>query len=139
MIGYRIELTPDDNSTLLVTCPDLPGVVTFGETEAEAVRWASDAIETFIASSLRNFEPVARPSDSGGIRASVSLQTSMVLQLYWALNDRGWTRADLQRALGWHRPQVDRLFDPNHASTLPRFEAAFRALGIEPDIVAKAA
>jgi antitoxin HicB len=139
VISYRIELTSDDNDTFLVNCPDLPGVVTYGETETEAIRWASDAIETFVGSCLRHFEAIARPSDHGGTRASVSLQTSMVLELYWALHDHGWTRADLQRALGWHRPQVDRLFDPGHASTLPRFEAAFRALGIEPDIVARAA
>jgi antitoxin HicB len=30
MATYRIELTPDDNDTFLVTCPALPGVVTFG-------------------------------------------------------------------------------------------------------------
>jgi antitoxin HicB len=138
MISYPLELTPDDNDTLLVTCPDLPGVVTYGETEAEAIHWASDAIEEYIAFRLHEFRPIARPSE-GSPRASVSLHTSAILQLYWALADRGWTRADLQRALGWHRPQVDRLFDPNHASTLPRFEAAFRALGIEPDIVARAA
>jgi antitoxin HicB len=138
MISYQIELTPDDDDTLLVTCPDLPGVVTYGETEAEAIYWASDAIEEHIAFCLHEFRPIARPSE-GSPRAAVSLQTSMILELYWALQDRGWTRADLQRALGWHRPQVDRLFDPNHASTLPRFEAAFRALGLEPDIVARAA
>ena len=139
VISYRIELTPDDNDTFLVTCPDLPGVVSYGETEAEAIHWASDAIETFVGSCLRHFENIPKPSERSGTRASVSLQTSIVLELYWALQERGWTRADLQRALGWHRPQVDRLFDPNHASTLPRFEAAFRALGIEPDIVARAA
>jgi antitoxin HicB len=133
MISYRVELTPDDNRTLLVTCPDLPGVVTFGETEAEAIRWASDAIEEWIASCLQGFDPIPRPTP-GAPRATLSLHTSMVLELYWALRERGWTRADLQRALGWHRPLVDRLFDLRHETKISRFEAAFRALGVELDV-----
>ena len=50
MATYRIELTPDDNDTFLVTCPALPGVVTFGETVEAARHHAVDAIETMIAS-----------------------------------------------------------------------------------------
>jgi hypothetical protein len=37
MRGYPIELTPDDNGTLLVTCPDLPEVTSFGVDEADAI------------------------------------------------------------------------------------------------------
>ena len=33
---YLIKLEPDDNDTLLVTCPALPEVATFGEDEAGA-------------------------------------------------------------------------------------------------------
>jgi antitoxin HicB len=135
MISYRVELTADDNGTLLVTCPDLPGVVTFGETEAEALHWASDAIEEWIASCLHGFDPVPRPTP-GEPRATLSLHTSMVLELYWALRARGWTRADLQRALGWHRPQVDRLFDLRQETKISRLEAAFRAIGVELDVQA---
>lgn len=29
MIAYRIETTPDDNGTLLVTCPAFPEVTSF--------------------------------------------------------------------------------------------------------------
>src|SRR5215472_4996236 len=36
MLRYRIKLKPGDNGTLLVTSPDLPGVVTFGEDRADA-------------------------------------------------------------------------------------------------------
>ena len=36
MIGYRIKLAPDDNGTVLVTCPALPGLVTEGDTMEEA-------------------------------------------------------------------------------------------------------
>ena len=42
---YLIKLEPDDNDTLLVTCPALPEVTTFGEDEADALRHAgSNAI-----------------------------------------------------------------------------------------------
>jgi antitoxin HicB len=41
MLAYAIKLEPDDNGTLLVTCPDLPGVVTFGEDREDAIRKAS--------------------------------------------------------------------------------------------------
>jgi predicted RNase H-like HicB family nuclease len=47
MVDYRVQLTPDDNGTFLVTCPQLPIVATFGETEPEALRHAVDAIETY--------------------------------------------------------------------------------------------
>ena len=32
-LAYDIKLEPDDNGTFLVTCPALPEVTTFGETE----------------------------------------------------------------------------------------------------------
>ena len=38
MLGYRIKIEPDDNGTLLVTCPALPEVTTFGDDEADAMR-----------------------------------------------------------------------------------------------------
>ena len=138
MISYPITVVPDDNDTFLVTCPDLPGMVTFGETEVEAIAMASGALEEFIASRLHDFATIPRPS-AGSPRATLSLHTSMILTLFWALHDRGWTRAELQRALGWHRVQVDRLFDPNHETKISRFEAAFRALGFQPEVTASAA
>src|ERR1700732_2083879 len=39
-VNYPITLTPDDNGTLLVSCPDLPEVVTFGEDREEALQRA---------------------------------------------------------------------------------------------------
>jgi antitoxin HicB len=42
-VRYWIKLEPDDNDTLLVTCPALPEVATFGEDEADALRHARNA------------------------------------------------------------------------------------------------
>ncbi|MFT3974746.1 MAG: type II toxin-antitoxin system HicB family antitoxin [Amaricoccus sp.] len=133
MISYPVTLEPDDNGTLLATCPDLPGVVTYGENETDALRHAAQAIEEWLGQALHAFAPIPRPS-GGAPRATLSLNTTLVLELYWALSARGWTRADLQRALGWHRPQVDRLFDLRHETKSVRLEAAFRALGVEPHV-----
>jgi predicted RNase H-like HicB family nuclease len=43
-LTYPIKLEPDDNGTLLVTCPALPEITTFGEDEADVVEHARDAI-----------------------------------------------------------------------------------------------
>ena len=139
MLRYPLTLTEDDNDTFLVTCPDLPEVVTFGATEADCIANGSAAVSEAIAARLHRFEPIPRPTTPGVIHASVSLHMTMVVELFWTLAARCMTRADLQRALGWHRPQVDRLFDPNHETKLARFEEAFRALGAEPEFSTRAA
>jgi hypothetical protein len=41
---YAIKLTRDDNDTLLVTCPDLPELTTFGVDVTDAIERAKDAI-----------------------------------------------------------------------------------------------
>ena len=43
--------------------------------------------------------------------------------------EQGIKKAELARRLGWHTPQVDRLFDLRHASRLDQIEAAAAALG----------
>lgn len=135
MLAYRIKLEPDDNATLLATCPDLPGVVTFGEDRASALAHAVDAIETMVASMMAHNEAIPDPgtgdpaSDLALVR--LPLLTSLKILLYRALKEDGVTRAELARRLGWHRESVDRLFRVDHASKIEQIEAAFRALGRE--------
>ena len=131
MLGYRIKLTPDDNGTLLVTCPALPEVTTFGEDREDAMRHAVDAIEEALAARIARGADIPLPANSGRNSDFVPLPllTALKLQLFIALRDSGLTRADLVRRLGWHREQVDRLFRLDHASRIEQIEAAFRALG----------
>jgi len=51
------------------------------------------------------------------------------LGIYKAMTDEGIKKAELARRLGWHMPQVDRLFDLRHASKLDQIEAAAHVLG----------
>ncbi|MEG6509469.1 type II toxin-antitoxin system HicB family antitoxin [Methyloligella sp. 2.7D] len=129
MLEYRIELAPDDNGTLLVTCPQIPMVATFGESEADARQHAVDAIETALASLIDDGEEIPVPDGSAGPAVRLPLLTTLKVQLYWALRSAGITRAELARRLGWNRESVDRLFRLDHRSRLEQLEAAFGALG----------
>ncbi|TGD96162.1 type II toxin-antitoxin system HicB family antitoxin [Methylobacterium nonmethylotrophicum] len=130
MLAYPIELTPDDNDTLLVTCPILPVVATFGEDEASARRHAVDAIKTVLASMIADGEEIPLPPEASTDDAVVlPLLTELKVLLYGALRTAGITRAELARRLGWNRESVDRLFRLEHHSRLEQIEAAFAALG----------
>ena len=144
MSAYRIELTPDDNQTYLVTCPALPEVTTYGEDEGEAVHNAARAIEEAIAARISDGREVPQPiREIAKDKPFVLLaaQTTFKVALYHTLAQAGVTRAELARRLGWHREQVDRLFRLDHASRLDQIEAAFTALGFRLDLseVVKAA
>ena len=135
MLAYAIELTPDDNDTLLVTCPLLPIVATFGEDEAAARRHAVDAIETALASMIADGEeiPLQPAGDTDGA-VVLPLLTELKVRLYEALRTAGLTRAELARRLRWNRESVDRLFRLDHNSRLEQIEAAFAALGRRVDL-----
>ena len=138
MFQYRVQLAPDDNGTFLVTCPRLPIVATFGETEAEALHHAVDAIETALASMIDDGEDIPRPArNDKGVAVALSAMTVLKLQLYWALRDAGITRAELARRLKWNRESVDRLFRLDHRSRLEQIEAAFGALGQRVEITVR--
>jgi antitoxin HicB len=143
MLAYTITLEPDDNGTLLVTCPDLPGVITFGTDRADAVRHAQDAIEEWLAGVIDDglAIPLPKRKASGPDQAiaTTSALTTLKVELYRALRAAAITRAELGRRLGWKRESVDRLFRLDHRSRLEQLEAAFRALGREIDVVVRKA
>jgi antitoxin HicB len=129
MLGYRIKFEPDDNGTLLVTCPALPEVTTFGDDEADAMRHAVEAIEEAIAARMADGEEVPDGHQRGPHLVRLPALTVLKVELYRQLRAIGITRAELARRLGWKRESVDRLFRLDHASRLEQLEAAFAALG----------
>jgi len=129
MLGYRIKIEPDDNGTLLVACPALPEVTTFGDDEADAMRRAVGALEEAIAARMADGEDVPEGHQRGPRLVRLPALTVLKVELYRQLREAGMTRAELARRLGWKRESVDRLFRLDHASRLEQLEAAFAALG----------
>src|SRR5688572_29282704 len=111
MYNYPVELTPDDNGTILVTFTDLPGA-TFGDDEEDALARAADALETAIIGLICCRADVPKPSAAEGRRTvAPSLLGSLKLAVYEAMRARGWRKADLARAMGLNPRQIDRLLD----------------------------
>ncbi len=136
--GYHIELE-QDGDTVLVTCPALPEVNTFGDDEMEAYAVASQAIEEALAARISDGKDIPAFEDGPGI-VPLALLTRLKVALYQELAAAGLTRADLMRRMQVSRETVDRLFRLDHASRLDQIETAMRALGREVDFqVQKAA
>jgi antitoxin HicB len=129
MLGYRIKLVPDDNGTILVTCPALPEVTTFGEDAADALRRAVGAIEEALAARMADGDDIPEGHQRGPSLVRLPALTVLKAELYRQLRETGITRAELSRRLRWKRESVDRLFRLDHASRLEQLEAAFSALG----------
>ena len=81
-LTYPIKLEADDNETLLVTCPALPEVTSFGEDEAGAIKHARDAIEEAIAARMADGREVPEPKGKRGILVTLPMQTSLKVELY---------------------------------------------------------
>jgi antitoxin HicB len=87
LLGYTIELTPDDNGTLLVTCPDLPEVTTFASDRAEAPLRARDAIEEVLAHRVAELGDIPPPSLAAGRPvAALSTLSLAKVELYRAVD-----------------------------------------------------
>ncbi len=130
MFDYPVTLTPD-NGSVLVTFADVPEAITFGTDEAEALMHAVDALETalsFYVDARKSLPTVSLPTAGQKTVRPPALECAK-LGVYQAMTEQGIKKAELARRLGWHMPQVDRLFDLKHASKLDQLEAAAAVLG----------
>ena len=135
MFDYSVTLTPD-GSTVLVTFADVPEAITFGTDEDEALLQAVDALESGLSFYLdaRQPLPVASKPERGQKTVRPSAMECAKLGVYQAMTEQGIKKSELARRLGWHMPQVDRLFDLRHASGLTQIEAAALVLGRRVEI-----
>lgn len=130
MFNYPVTLTPDGD-TVLVTFADVPEAITFGTSEEDALAQAADALETglsFYVDARKALPPASAPK-AGQATVRPSALECAKLGVYQAMVDQGMRKSELARRLGWHMPQVDRLFDLRHASKLDQIEAAAHVLG----------
>lgn len=130
MIGYPVKIVKE-GSAYLAHFPDVPIAHTFGDTRAECMRNALDALETAFIALMSDRSSIPEPSRIKRGTDSVTLPAlaEAKISLYREMLAAGMRKAELARRLGWHKPQVDRLLDLRHDSRLDQVEQAFAALG----------
>ena len=139
MFKYPVTISKDGRS-YLVTFKDVPEAITFGKTENDALLNASDALETGLSFYVDARKPLPKPSKPkrGQKLVSPSALESAKLGIYQAMMDQGVKKTELARRLGWHMPQIDRLFDLKHSSKFDQIEAAANVLGCHIEITVAA-
>jgi len=139
MFKYPATITKDGRD-LLVTFKDVPEAITFGKTESDALSKAVDALETGLSFYVDARQPLPKPSKAkrGQRLVSPSALESAKLGVYQAMMNQGIKKAELARRLGWHMPQIDRLFDLKHSSKFDQIEAAATVLGCHIEITVAA-
>lgn len=125
----RLAADPEDGG-FVVTFPDLPEIITQGDTADGALAAAADALEEAIAGRIRREEAIPAPSRRR-TRHLIVLAPLMAAKaaLYLAAREAGVSRAELARRLQVDPKEVQRLLDPRHPSKLPRLAQALAVLG----------
>jgi antitoxin HicB len=135
MLAYPCRLTaasewnPNDTG-FVVTCRDVEGAVTQGETVEAARAMAQDAIATLL-SSMKGVAawPAPTPPEPGEVVVALPPRLVAKAALWATMNERGLSRSDLARQLGVDEKEARRLLSFGHGSRMDRLEAALRALG----------
>jgi len=133
-LRYAVSLARDDNGTILVTVPDLPDALTFGEDRDDALARAVDAIESALMGRMAAREDLPSPKADGPDFVTLPALTNAKIEIYRLMRKAGVGKAELARRLGVALPQIDRMLDLRHQSRLDFLERAFRALGYSIDL-----
>ncbi len=128
---YPVLLKAAEEGGYIVTCRDLPSLITQGEDKADALAQAADAMDEVFATYM--VEGLTFPTPSKPRRYEYSIappaETMAKAALYMAMSEAGITKVQLAKQLGVDEKEVRRLLDPHYGSKLPRIAQAIQLLG----------
>ncbi len=128
---YPVLLSVAQEGGYVVTCRDLPQLITQGENEQDALEQAADAMDEIFATYM--IEGTDFPTPSKGKRreylVSPPAETMAKAALYVAMREAGISKTQLAKRLGVDEKEVRRLLDPHYRSKLPRLAHAISLLG----------
>lgn len=131
MLRYPVVLTHDDNGTVVAEVPDIPGTVTLGQDEAEALDMALDAALTMLSAMMDDGEDIPSPSEPAPGQPVIELPPMAVVKLavYQGMKDQGVSQLKMAARLHTDPKSVRRLLDLYHRSKWDHLEMALEALG----------
>ena len=130
-LEYAVLLKPAKEGGFVVTCRDLPQLITQGEDKADALAQAADAMDEVFATYMINGIDFPAPSKAKRGEHQVAPPAEMLAKaaLYVAMREAGISKSQLAKRLGVDEKEVRRLLDPHYGSKLPRIAQAIELLG----------
>jgi len=135
---FPVVLTADKkDGGFVVTCRDVPEVVTQGESIEDAISEAAGALEAAIEMRIEDGLRIPVPSAKkrGEHLACPPVGAAMKAALYVSMQEQNVSKAELARRLGLDEKEARRMLDPRHGTKVPALERALHALGKRIELV----
>ena len=128
---YAVVLKPAQEGGFVVTCRDLPELITQGEDREEALAEAVDAMDEVFAAYILGKREFPTPTKvrRGEQLVAPPAYTVAKAALYVAMTEAGISNVQLAKRLGVDEKEVRRMLDPHYGSKLPRIAEAIKLLG----------
>ena len=133
---YHIALKTATDGGFVVSCRDLPEVITEADTRQTAVEAAEGALQAAFEFRIQENEeiPAATKPKRGELMVAVPIGTAMKAALYLTMREQGFNKSDLARRLGVDEKEARRMLDPKHRTKVPALEKALHTLGKRPEL-----
>lgn len=133
---YPALFEVSESGRYIVTFRDIPEAITQGDTEAEALDMAADALLTAMDFYFEDRRPVPAPSAlaDGERLIDLPLSASAKVLLLNEMLAQKVRPADLARLMDIKPQEVNRIVNLEHATKIDTLAAAFKALGRELDL-----
>lgn len=136
--AYPVTLAADEvDGGYVVTCRDVPDVITQGDTLEEALEAAEGALEAAIEMRIEDGMKIPLPNKArkGEHLASLPVAGAMKAAVYLAMKEQGLSKSDLARRMNLDEKEARRILDPRHSTKVPTLERALHALGKRVEVV----
>jgi antitoxin HicB len=128
--SYPLELERDEDGRIVVAFPDVPGALTDGADEAEALALTEDCLVAALGGYVRQGKPIPGASSlPGTARVDLPPLLAAKLAVYEAMRSKGIGEGVLADTLGVSVQAVRRLIDLDCRSHIGEVEKALAALG----------
>lgn len=105
---YIAKITEEDDRWL-AEFPDCSGCQTFGDTRAEAIEMAHEALEGWLETGMEHGDVPPRPMPHRGVEIEVRPALAVAIQLRWLRDERGLTQTQLAKEIGVSQQQIAKL------------------------------
>ena len=137
LFSFPVKLTLDrKDGGYVVSCRDIPEVITQGNTIEEALREAEGALQAAIECRLEDSLDIPAPSPAkrGERMVPTPITTALKAAVYTSMRGQRVSKSEFARRMGIDEKEARRILDPRHPTRVPTLERALAMLGRRAEI-----